>query len=205
MLYFGNVQDNYYRKIKRTIGSAKTYTELFETIVNAPFHNPVRTIGVDLGIIVLLLVDGANKTIDRIALSDTEQAAGAIKMSEKPFKDIKIPLEHKNNLISRAIATGQPQITTDWKDLFTPALSPSAARLNQAGAGIEVSYIYPLRTPQGGALIFSFFQEARNIGDTHCEFMENYRKLVEEYIRVFNPATSVHPGSAGRRGRAAPA
>src|SRR5207253_8708356 len=67
----------------------------------------------------------------------TPAADGAVKMSEKPFADIKIPLAHKRNIIAKAIASGEPQMTADWELLFVPALSAQAARYNQAGAGIE--------------------------------------------------------------------
>jgi hypothetical protein len=176
------VGDFYLQRVKRLLHAAQQDPELFEAIVNAPFHDKVRTTQLDLGIIVFLLVNKANGTIDRIALSDTEQAAGAVKMSEKPFKDIKIPVNHRTNLIAHAITTGKYQCVSDWQYLFVPALSPRAARFNQAGAGIEFSCVIPLAARDGGALIFSFFQESRNIADKHYSFMQTYSKLVERAL-----------------------
>ncbi len=154
-------------------------TALFHAIVNAPFTDLVQSTSYDLGIIVFLLANTKTGTIDRIALSDTPQAHGAVKMSEKPFNAIKIPLEHKGNIIADAIRTNKPHFTGDWQYLFTPAMSMQAARFNQAGAGIECSYVYPLiGCRDGGALIFSYYQPPDNIKARHKHFMEAYSGLV---------------------------
>ncbi len=176
------VGDLYFARIKKMLGAAQTDAEVFEAIVNAPFHDKVRTTRLDLGIIVLLQVNERDQTIDRIALSDTEPAAGAVKMSEKPFKEIRIPLHYPGNMIAKAIDTGEAQRITDWKFLFVPGLSPGAARFNQAGAGIEFSCVLPLKARSGGALIFSFFQDSKNIGPRHEDFMQTYSKLADKTL-----------------------
>lgn len=173
---------SYISRLKKLLETAKGDDQLFHNIVNAPFSDVVRATQLDLGIVVLLLVNKKSKTIDRVALSDTEQAAGAIKMSEKPFKEIRIPLGYGDNLIAQAIDSGEYQCVSDWKHLFTPALSPRAARFNQAGAGIEFSCIYPLRARDGGAIIFSFFQESKNINNIHYRFMDSYTNLVDRSL-----------------------
>lgn len=173
---------SYFKKIQEILAAVSSRKELYKAIVDAPFHDPRQAAHLDLGIVVLLLVNEKEHTIDRIALSDTEPAEGAVKMSEKPFNDIKIPLGHDTNIIAQAISTGEPQSTHDWKLLFVPALSEEAARYNQAGAGIECSYVYPLKTGSGGALIFSLFQPGSQIGDGHREFMEPYAELVSSLL-----------------------
>ncbi|HTH72540.1 MAG TPA: hypothetical protein VL737_04240 [Candidatus Pristimantibacillus sp.] len=183
MLYFTLVGDIYFRQIDHLLSASKNSEQLFEAIVNAPFHNKIKATQMDLGIVVLLLVDKAKGTIDRIALSDTEQAAGAVKMSEKPFREIVIPLHYQGNAIAEAIDSGEPQSVTDWKHLFIPALEPSAARFNQAGAGIEFSCVYPLQARDGGALIFSFYQVGANIGPKQRSFMRKYSDLASRYLR----------------------
>lgn len=176
-------QDPYFEELKRIIQTAwKSESELYKAIVNAPFHNPLRALEYDLGAVVLLLVNQSKKTIDRVALSDTLSAQGAVRMSAKPFEKIKIPIGHKVNLIARAIETGKPQITQDWKFLFVPALTAREAQFNQAGAGIETSCIYPVKGSVNGALIFSFFQPQLNIGSEHTHFMQSYSSLVERIL-----------------------
>jgi len=172
----------YFKYLKKLLDSAQNDLQLFTAIVDAPFHNKIVATHLDLGIVVFLLVNKTAGTIDRIALSNTEQARGAVKMSEKPFAAIKIPIGYEQNMIARAIQTGEPQVVTDWKYLFAPDLSARAARFNQAGAGIECSYIYPLKARDGGALIFSYFQESKNVTNRHQRFMEAYSKLVAEQL-----------------------
>jgi hypothetical protein len=182
MVYCGMVDtttfDQYFQSLEHILSTATDDAGLFHAIVNAPFHDRVSATHIDLGIVVLLLVNEAENTVDRIALSNTEQAAGAVKMSEKPFREIKIPFDCDDNAIVQAIKTSQPQTVTDWQYLFVPALSPRAARFNQAGAGIECSHVYPLNVRGGGAIIFSYYQENKNIVEEHREFMEGYIELV---------------------------
>lgn len=160
-----------------------TDSELFNTIVNAPFQtNQMETALLFLGIIVLLLVNKETGQIDRVALSNTELAHNTETVSAIPFIDIKIALNHRSNTIAQAIATGEPQQTTDWKTLFTPALTAEQARINQASGGIAYSAVYPLQARDGGALIFSYFQYSQSIGRSQSAFMERYRAIVEQYL-----------------------
>lgn len=187
MVYFRMVGDIYLRQINQILRAAGSEAKLFEAIVNAPFHNAVEATGLDLGIVVFLQVNKRQKTIDRLALSDTYAASGAIKMSEKPFHEIKIPLNHPTNAIARAIATGAPQFVSDWQYLFVPAMDANAARFNQAGAGIEFSAVFPLKARDGGALIFSYFQIDKNICQKHHEFMQSYAALADALLAQQRP------------------
>ena len=155
---------------------------LFDAIVNAPFVNPLPAVLIFLGIVVLLQVNGKTETIDRIALSQTEQARLTTEVSVTPFKEIKIPYAFHENIIAEAIHSGKPQDTIDWKFLFNPAMPPEQARINQANAGISYSAVYPLKSRDGGALIFSFYQFRIDNGDKQREFMERYTKLVDEAL-----------------------
>lgn len=155
----------------------------YNAIVNAPFIDKLVTTRLGLGIVVLLIDNGETYTVDRIALSDTYHAEGAVNMSAKPFKEIKIPSDHLDNIIVKAIHTKRPQHTSDWKDLFTPAMTPVDARFNQAGAGIECSYVYPFDYNSGGALIFSYFIEYEKIGEAQKRFMKTYAGLVGSTLR----------------------
>ncbi|HUP26405.1 MAG TPA: hypothetical protein VM124_02025 [Candidatus Limnocylindrales bacterium] len=172
------LNDPYYQTLQDMLATNQDEPQLFQTIVNAPFHDKLRAIQLDLGIVVLLLANKQSKTIDRIALSDTFSAQGAVRMSAKPFKDIKIPLGHKTNIIAQAIATAELQQTDNWYYLFVPALTREEAHFNQAGAGIECSLVQPLKGAKTGAMIFSFYQPLPKIGNEHREFVDYYSKLV---------------------------
>ncbi|HSX36815.1 MAG TPA: hypothetical protein VLG13_01700 [Patescibacteria group bacterium] len=173
-----------YVQLGRVLQAARSDTELFKQIVNAPFeYNKVETAFLFLGIMVLLLVNKQTGQIDRVALSNTELAKNTTEVSYVPFEAIKIPVDHPENIISRAIQTGKPQETVDWKDLFVPALTEEQARINQAGGGIAYSGVQPLKARDGGAMIFSFYQYPDNISKPQHEFMERYAALVTEALR----------------------
>lgn len=182
MLYSILVGTNYFQQLNKILSAANSDPELFAAIVNAPFHKIIKATELDLGIVVLLQVNKQTDTIDRVALSDTEAASGTVKMSEKPFSEIKIPLGHKENAIAKAIATGAPQFVSDWKYLFIPAMDERAARFNQAGGGIEFSAVFPLKSRNGGALIFSYFQVFSNINQAHHTFMQAYTETVDKAL-----------------------
>ena len=138
---------------------------------------------------MLLLVDAKNKkVIRRIALSQTDFAERTLDVSVIPFEKIKIRLNDQQNIISAAIREGTMQDTTDWKYLFTPALSPENARINQANAGIAYSAVYPFTAGNGGALIFSFYQYKDLIDDVQKDFMKKYTNFVNEHLSERNAA-----------------
>jgi len=173
-----------YRNLSDMLADCTTQNELFQAVVNAPFRYPVEMTRLSLGIIVLLLADKSEGQIHRIALSSTELAAGTTDVSVKRFEDIKIPLNHPENIIADAIQSGEAQRTTDWQYLFTPALTPDEARLNQAGGAIACSVVHPLRdVGDGAALIFSYYQYPENIGEPQDAFMKQYSAIVADRLR----------------------
>lgn len=175
----------YYAKLKAELDAAQTPDEKFHTIVNAPFKNRTKSTSLGLGVIVLLFENPKTNTIDRIALSDTESAKGAVRMSAKPFNDIKVPLSEEQNIIVKALASGSPQKTDDWHYLFVPVLTAQQARFNQAGAGIGCSVVYPIEKAGGkGALIFSYYLPPEKIGYKQQSFMSKYSHLVSSQLAI---------------------
>lgn len=164
-------------------GNIKSRNDLYQAVVDAPFIDKMTLADLDLGITVLLLVNREHQTVDRIALSKTKMAAGAVKMSAKPFRSIRIPLDNQQNIINRAILTGEIQSTTDWHDLFVPELTAQQARFNQSGAGIEASVVRRLDTEPTGAMIFSFFQPLSNLNSKHYYFIDQYAQLAEAALK----------------------
>ncbi len=168
--------------ISARLEATKDTAAFYQAIVNAPFSNPLPAVLIFLGIVVLLQVDKKAGTINRIALSQTEQAKLTTNVSAKPFHEIKIPLGYRENIIADAIISGQPQDTIDWKFLFNPDLPADQARINQANAGIAYSAVYPLTSRDGGALIFSYYQYQQDIGALQTDFMQRYSELVDKTL-----------------------
>lgn len=171
---------------EEALQSVTTRDELYSAIVNTPFKDKAHTTSLGLGIVVLLLKNKNEHTLDRIALSDTELAAGAVKMSAKPFHEIKIPLKARKNILIQAMSDKVPKATDDWQFLFTPVLTPQEARFNQFGAGIEYSVVYPLLSATGkssiGAMIFSYFEHNSTLSADHQMFMEAISQTAATYL-----------------------
>lgn len=170
----------------KALAATTNRADLYAAIVNAPYTDKVFTTQLGLGICVLLLKNTETNTLDRIALSDTELANGAVRMSAKPFHEIKIPLDAHDNFLIKTIASNTPQLTNDWYYLFTPVLTAQEARFNQYGAGIEFSATYPLYNTQKqeviGAMIFSYFSQADEDMTTQREFMQSITMVAANYL-----------------------
>jgi hypothetical protein len=167
----------------QTTLAATPKDSLFTAIVNDPFAHKADMVLMGIGIIVLLVSSKTDGMIHRVALSNTELGEATQRISLKKFEDIKIPIGATDNIIAKTITTGEPHMTPDWRYLFTPALSPEQARLNQAAGGIACSHVYPIRYASGqGALIFSFYKEPNEIGRLETDFMREYSYIVSEIL-----------------------
>ncbi len=176
--------DEYFRQLEKLLSKAKTQRKLQEVIVNAPFHDRRTTTMLGLGIIVLLLVNKEDGTIDRVALANTELARGTTSISSKKFEEIRIPVGYTRNFIARAIREQHYMITSDWQYMFNPVLTAEEARFNQAGGGIACSVIYPLpHALDGAAMIFSYYEPIERIGKEHHNFMARYSSIAQQAIQ----------------------
>ena len=171
-------------ELEKMLNDTSNREALYRQVVDAPFTMKVEMALMFLGIVVLLLVDKKSGVINRVALSQTDLAEGTKKMSSIPFEDIKIPVDQPENVIAITIKSGKPHVTTDWKYLFTPALSAEHARLNQAGGGIAYSCVYPLTVNDGGALIFSYFQFEGKFKPEQRQFMRAYTDMVDTRLKM---------------------
>jgi hypothetical protein len=176
-----------YAALEAALISTTDQASLHNAIVSAPFNYPVFAASLFLGIIVLLIVDKTTGTINRVAITDNIHAERAKRRSIKKFEDIKIPLHHHENIISKAINTGDAQFTVDWQYLFVPELTADQARFNQADSGIGFSAVYPIksgliRTKAVGALIFSYYQFPEKVGRHQRNFMRKYADIVSRAL-----------------------
>lgn len=160
--------------------------DVYRSVVDFPFQDKLFATSLDLGIVVLLLVDSVDGMIDRIALSNTELAMGAVRASAKPFHEIRIPLNDEQNIIAQSIRKHKSIATNDWNFLFTPALSADQARMNQTSASVECSIVEPLIHDVHGALIFSFFQPEHHLGMDHHIFLQKYAPIVSKHLSRFS-------------------
>lgn len=161
---------------------AKTEQDLYRAIVNSPFKAKSKGLPLGLGLVVMVLVNKKANRVDRIALSDTEPAKGAVDYSVKAFDQINIPLDQTQNFLVKSIVSQQIHETEDWNDTFTPVLTAEEARFNQAGAGAGCTVIYPFKARDGGAMSFSYVIPLKDINEAHHKFMSHYTELVEHFL-----------------------
>lgn len=178
------MKDSYFARLTRQLLVAQDKQRITQTIVDAPFSDPVEAARLGLGIVVLLVVDQKTGIIHRVALSNTELAKGTTVMSVKKFEDIEVPVDAPDNIIARCIRTGKPEGTADWHYLFTPALTAEEARLNQAAGAIAYSEVHPLviKGHRCGALIFSYFQHPNGADSVQGQFMRFYTQQVSQRL-----------------------
>jgi hypothetical protein len=182
MLSLG-VTQTYFDEINKILDSSKNDTELFEAIVNCPFHDKRRTTVLGLGFITFLLSNKKTGNIDRIKKTENELANRGGSISMKSFESIKVPLSYRGNIIAEAIRSGRYQQTNDWAYILSPDLNPVESRLNQANSGISCSFVYPFYGRDGGALIFHYFVTVDKITTEHRNFMHRYTKMVERALK----------------------
>jgi hypothetical protein len=190
-----NSDGDYFESLADELAGIKGIKELYQRIVDLPFEDRRRATMLSMEHMILVLVNKKTQTIDRIALSDTESARRAVFYSVLPFEAIKIPLSNKENYLGIAIRTHQVMATSDWKDTFTPVLTPDQARMNQAGAGAGCTIVYPLEgVGDGAAFAFSFYEPLTKISKHHHDFMREYTKVAAHELKkrqlVFSPVHS---------------
>lgn len=126
--------------------------------------------------IVLTLLDEQNKTLKRIAISNTEAAEKFLKESPIPFNDIIIPLWATENLLVKAVTQKKRFVTDNVSDVFVPALDREWVHTFVESLGIKTSIIYPIIAKEKvlGAIIFTLSKAESNITEEEWVILESY-------------------------------
>lgn len=177
-------------KIQTIVCNSANQTELYKNIANAPFTT-LLPVAYELGTIVLLIENKSTGYIERVALSQTPAADGAVRASAVPFEAIRIPRNYKSSSHVKALETKKPVVVTDWYSMFAPALTAEQARDNQNGAGISTSVVYPFFSNQNGTIIFSLYSNAESIPDQAYQFFKWYSVLVSKCLKDLNTVNSM--------------
>lgn len=131
-------------------------------------------------VIVLSLYRDDLRGLQRVALSKTPEAQAAMDASPIAFHDIMIPIAAKENYCVKAFLEKKAQVTTDWKDILTPPLHPTAARGNQKAAGISTSMVFPiiLKGKAVGIVIFSMVKQRKDVTDQEIELIQKFTDII---------------------------
>jgi len=166
-------------KLERIILDTLDFREVVQKVVDSIFTE----LGyLDLGykVVVLALVDEKNGTLNRVALSQTEEAKKTRQVSEMEFSDIKIPLSSRKNLCIRALKQNKIQITHYFPDILTPPISVENALESQKNAGIKASMVYPLesRGEVIGVMIFSMDKTEKHVTPQEWSLLRYFTEMV---------------------------
>lgn len=137
---------------------------------------------IDLGyrIIVLTLLNKKKGVLERVALSQTDEAFQALKASAVPFHEIKIPLRANDNLLIKTLKAKKNHITHNWPEIFSPVLTSEQALTNQKAAGIKTSLLFPItvRDEAIGVIIFSMVKSEKDVTQEEKKLIQGFCEIV---------------------------
>ncbi len=151
-------------RLEKVILDTLDFKDLVQKIVDSMLTE-LGYLNLGYKIIVLALINKEKNLLERISISQTDEARRALSVMSVPFHDVKIPLNASNNFCIQAVNTNSPQTTHQWIDLLTPMYTQEEAKYIQELAGIKTSLIYPVtyhNSPQG-VMIFSLNKEEEEV------------------------------------------
>jgi signal transduction histidine kinase len=168
----------------------------FDNVVDKIVNSLLVELGYfELGykIIVLTLVDEEKGVLERVSLSQTDEAAKALAASAVAFHDIEIPLTTPDNILIKTIDEKEPQVTGYWPKMFYPVLNDEQALANQKAAGIKTSLTYPVVVGEKviGVLIFSMTKEENEVSEDEKSLISGFTDIVGLAVQNARLHTSV--------------
>lgn len=127
-------------------------------------------------VIVLTLLDEKEKTLKRIAISNTDSAQKFLSATPIPFNDIIIPLWAQQNLSVRAINERKMFVSESVSEVLVPAIDREWVDDFQKTLGIKTSIVYPVIAKDKvlGTLIFSLSKPESEIKDEEWSILESF-------------------------------
>ncbi len=166
-------------KISKVVLDTLDFNEVSQKICDS-LLSELGYLNLGYRIIVLSLYDKESGGLKRVSLSQTPEAKAATAASAIPFEKIVIPIDQTENYCVRAFLDQKKYVTTDWKDILTPPLSPQEARTNQEASGIKTSMILPilLKGKSVGVVIFSMVKGYSEVKETELELLSGFTDIV---------------------------
>lgn len=130
-------------------------------------------------IVVLSLPNPKTMTLDRAAISQTNEAKMALQLTPVPFKKILIPLSNKENLLCEVLRTKTSTKTRRMYDILTPIFTEEQADTIQRSLGIKSILIYPLVSQEKiqGVLNFSLDKELEEIKEEELILLRRFTDI----------------------------
>jgi len=127
------------RKIDEVVLSKVTdIVQIAQQVVNTVVNE------LEFKAVIILLLDKKEKTLVKLAVSQTEQTIQTeVKLNQALF-GIKIPLTEQGNLIVKSVNTRRMQLTRGLTTILVPHFNPEQTKIAEDTLGVTSSFIYPL-------------------------------------------------------------
>jgi signal transduction histidine kinase len=162
-------------RIEKAVLETVDFNEATKQVVNI-ILTELGYIKAGYEVIVLTLLDEQNKTLKRIAISNTESAQKFLNATPVPFNDIIIPLWATQNLSVRAISEKKRFVAENVSDILVPAIDREWVDSFQSALGIKSSLVYPIIAKDKvlGTLIFSLSKPESEIKEEEWEILDSF-------------------------------
>lgn len=162
-------------KIEKAVLETVDFNEATKQVVNI-ILTELGYINYGYEAIVLTLLDEQNKTLRRIAISNTPAAEKYLREVPIPFNDIIIPLWAKENLLVKAVTERKRFVTDNVSDVFVPAIDREWVHTFVESLGIKTSIVYPIIAKDKilGAMIFTLSKPEMDIKEEEWEILESF-------------------------------
>lgn len=166
-------------KVEKILLETLDYDTVIQRVVDSILYE-LDYMDIGYRIFVLGLVDEKREILERVSISQTEEARQAVSGLPMPFGEANVPLSAKDNFCIKVMDQKEPLITHDWQDILTPPLTPEDARSLQQQVGIKTSMVYPLivRDKSIGMMIFSVVKEENEISEQEKWLLTRFTDIV---------------------------
>src|SRR3989344_6255031 len=166
-------------ELEKTILNSLEYNEVIQNVVDS-ILTKLNYFERGYKVVVLVLYDEKDKTLKRIALSQTKEAQKTTEVSAIKFEDIHTPITAVQNLCVRAMLDGKVYSTSYFPDILTPPLTLENALESQRNAGIKASMIYPLMVNNNpiGVLLFSITKDLSEVSADEKSLLQHFTDIV---------------------------
>lgn len=162
-------------KIEKAVLETTDFEESTKKVVNI-ILTELGYINFGYEVIVLTLLDEKEKTLKRIAISNTQSAEKFLHATPVPFNDIVIPLWAVQNLSVRAINEKKMFVSENVSEVLVPAVDREWVDDFQTTLGIKTSIVYPIIAKDKilGTLIFSLSKAEMDIKEEEWAILESF-------------------------------
>ena len=165
-------------RLEKIVLDTLDFDEVVQNVVDSLFYE-LGDLELGYRIVVLALVDENNQVLRRVSVSQTKEAMEGVSALPKPFHEIDIPLNAKDNYSIKVLKIKKPLVTHQWSNILTPPLKPEEANQLQESLNIKASMIYPLvvRRKAIGMMIFSMIKDESQVSKYERELIRRFTDI----------------------------